>query len=248
MQALVALGSAEPSKDRMWRCLRNATRDSGRITAKMDVKGVGHAGPVPAVLCQSRVGAHLQSSSWYGKAAAGTIWRDASSGHAGAWAHRSKPVSSTGATHSTSPTMPWGARGAKSLAPMPDDFQVISVDEHIARIDGYGKKGFLVNGIEYHSAIICYGSLTFAWHVKNLKEVTKESLAVLDLIKPAPDILVLGSGANFHRFPEELVEHLRKNGTNVDIMATGNASSTFNILNQESRVVACALLPEWDSE
>mmetsp|Transcript_13684 Transcript_13684/g.23152 ORF Transcript_13684/g.23152 Transcript_13684/m.23152 type:complete len:228 (+) Transcript_13684:151-834(+) len=123
-----------------------------------------------------------------------------------------------------------------------NNFDLLTTDEHLARIDGYGENGFLVNGVEYHTPILCFGKLTFAWHVSSLNDVNMDSLAMVALLKPAPDVVIFGTGATSLKIPEELIEALRKAGTTVDVMSTANACTTFNILNQESRAVACALL------
>ncbi len=59
----------------------------------------------------------------------------------------------------------------------------------------------------------------------------------------AADIVVIGCGANIHRLPDTLTRGLAAKGIAVEVASTPNALATFNVLNQEGRVTAGALLP-----
>ena len=54
---------------------------------------------------------------------------------------------------------------------------------------------------------------------------------------------MLGCGAAGARQPEGLALALKAHGIRLEALDTGNAASTFNILQQEGRRVAAALLP-----
>jgi len=73
--------------------------------------------------------------------------------------------------------------------------------------------------------------------------MTIESLALVDLVKPAPDLVVLGTGRAIQRIPEALQKALEERNVAIEAIDTVNAMSTFNILNQEGRKVVGALLP-----
>jgi NADH dehydrogenase [ubiquinone] 1 alpha subcomplex assembly factor 3 len=60
--------------------------------------------------------------------------------------------------------------------------------------------------------------------------------------------LVIGVGKRYHKLPDEVLQYFRERHIAVDVMSTPNATSTFNILNQEGRVVGGAMLPEWDDD
>jgi NADH dehydrogenase [ubiquinone] 1 alpha subcomplex assembly factor 3 len=103
--------------------------------------------------------------------------------------------------------------------------------------------GFIVNGVQVEGPILACGDLWVLWDVRRLQDVTAASLALLDAVKPAPDIVVLGCGRRIGRPPAELVSALRRRGVAVEALDTVNAVATFNILNQEGRKVVGALLP-----
>ena len=56
-------------------------------------------------------------------------------------------------------------------------------------------------------------------------------------------MLIIGSGKTAHALPKEVTDYLHKLDVSVEVMDTLNASHTFNVLNQEGRFVAAALLP-----
>ncbi|GAB4813752.1 hypothetical protein N2152v2_000798 [Parachlorella kessleri] len=137
--------------------------------------------------------------------------------------------------------LPFGA--GRSYASKPDDYNLISVEVGIARIDGYDDTGFIVNDMQVEGAVLCYGDLVTLWRVKDLADISLETLALIDLIKPAPALLVVGCGRSIRTLPEALLHGLREKGISVEALDTVNAVATFNILNQEGRKVVGALLP-----
>lgn len=57
------------------------------------------------------------------------------------------------------------------------------------------------------------------------------------------DLLIIGCGRSSMRLPEAFTRGLAAKGISVEAIDTPNAAATFNILNQEGRKVAGALLP-----
>ena len=74
-------------------------------------------------------------------------------------------------------------------------------------------------------------------------EVTIESLRLLDLVKPLPELLVLGCGSSIRKVPNELMQALKERDISIEALDTVNAVATFNILNQEGRKVIGAMMP-----
>ena len=60
---------------------------------------------------------------------------------------------------------------------------------------------------------------------------------------PAADIVVIGCGETIQRLPDALTRGLAAKGIAVEVASTPNALATFNVLNQEGRITAGALLP-----
>ena len=74
-------------------------------------------------------------------------------------------------------------------------------------------------------------------------ELSVESFSVIRSAQPAVEILLLGSGPKMGLLPSKLRRELREAGIVVDVMETGAACRTYNVLLSEERRVAAALLP-----
>eukprot|EP00624_Nannochloropsis_granulata_P003391 evm.model.NODE_27169_length_92994_cov_27.080458.31 len=109
---------------------------------------------------------------------------------------------------------------------------------------GYDGGGFEVRDINYRGSILAMPSACFLWKPRKVEEITPESLAALMVVRPPIEILVVGSGEDFVGRPlaPATLAFLAANGVAVEHMDTTSACSTFNILNQEDRRVAAALL------
>ena len=78
------------------------------------------------------------------------------------------------------------------------------------------------------------------WQVQTFEQLSEEHFELL--LPFQPEILLLGTGAEL-RFPSPLVtKKLIEVNTGVEIMDTNAACRTYNILMEEGRNVAAALL------
>ena len=50
----------------------------------------------------------------------------------------------------------------------------------------YTSGGFTVNDTHVQGAVLCLSNLVLHWHVQSLADISVDSLAVLDIIKPKP--------------------------------------------------------------
>jgi uncharacterized protein len=74
--------------------------------------------------------------------------------------------------------------------------------------------------------------------------VPPETLAVLDLVHPPPEVLVLGCGARAPaRPPARLRAWLRERGASLELLRTADAVALFALLNDEGRPAVGAFLP-----
>ncbi|XP_061338870.1 uncharacterized protein LOC133285635 [Gastrolobium bilobum] len=115
-------------------------------------------------------------------------------------------------------------------------------DEQL-RFQGYNDTGFTVNGVEYEGSLLCVGNLLLSWKPKKFSEISADSLSFFQIVRPIPEILILGCGRNIQPVDPEIRRFIRSAGMKLEAVDSRNASSTFNILNEEGRVVAAALLP-----
>lgn len=57
------------------------------------------------------------------------------------------------------------------------------------------------------------------------------------------DICIIGTGPRIERLSEDLRKSMMMAGIGIEVMDTVNALATFNVLNEEGRVVVGAFLP-----
>src|ERR1043165_1819568 len=109
-------------------------------------------------------------------------------------------------------------------------------------IDRYGEDRFTVSGTVHHGSIIVFTDHTLAWPVRAITEVTLDSLQPILAVAEALEVVLLGCGARLTQIPRELRQMLRQSGLAAELMDTGAACRTYNVLAAEERKVAAALI------
>ena len=112
-----------------------------------------------------------------------------------------------------------------------------------APIDAYGNGGFRFGSLSHQGALLFLPSGIHRWDV-----VDPGALALADfgkVRKEAGDIelLLIGTGEAFGLLDQTISDALKAEGIKIDIMDTGAAVRTLNILLSDGRAVAAALLP-----
>lgn len=111
-------------------------------------------------------------------------------------------------------------------------------------IDAYGDGGFRVSGIRVEGSVIVFPDRLHRWGVAALAEL---SSALLDQVRLAGqagqvDLLLLGTGDRMAQIDRGLRQELRAAGVVIEVMDTGAACRTYNVLLAEGRKVAAALI------
>lgn len=109
-------------------------------------------------------------------------------------------------------------------------------------IDAYGGGGFRFAEMSHRGSILALPSGVRAWEVTEPAGITPESLSPLLAEGGAVNLLLLGTGAEIVFVPEALRRFLKEAGIGLDVMQTGAAARTYNILMAENRKVAAALI------
>jgi len=111
-------------------------------------------------------------------------------------------------------------------------------------LQAYGKGGFRVSDTEWKGAVIVFPVRTVTWNVATLADLTLEAFApVGEASDPPIELLLIGTGQRMALLPSKLQTGLRAMGFGIDVMDTGAACRTYNVLIGEERRVAAALLP-----
>ncbi len=109
-------------------------------------------------------------------------------------------------------------------------------------IQSYAADGFKISGVSYGGAVVVTPSLVIPWDVGVLTDdINVDSFSFLD--NQETDVLLLGTGKSFQFIPVALKEAVKQYGSTLDVMDTGAACRTYNVLMAEGRRVAAALFP-----
>ena len=111
-----------------------------------------------------------------------------------------------------------------------------------APIDAYGEGGFRFAGMSHRGSLLIVPSGIYAWHVSLPHEIDEHSLARIFDEAADIDLLLIGSGRDPIALPGLLREKLREARISTDTQPTGGAASTYNVLLDEGRRVAAALI------
>jgi len=109
-------------------------------------------------------------------------------------------------------------------------------------IDAYGDGGFRLNEQRFDGSILLTPRGLYPWEPSELKETTRASLEPLIECADEFDFLLVGSGVGFAQLPKDIVGFLSDARIVPDVMTTGAACRTYNILRFEERRVAAALI------
>lgn len=111
-------------------------------------------------------------------------------------------------------------------------------------IDGYGDGGFRVSGARVEGSVIVFPDRLFAWGAAELAEVTATTLEAVSSAGKAGqvELLLLGTGARMSQIDRGLRRELRAAGVVIEVMDTGAACRTYNVLLAEGRKVVAALI------
>lgn len=109
-------------------------------------------------------------------------------------------------------------------------------------IDAYGNGGFRFADMSHRGSILVLPSGIRAWSVSSIAEVTAETLAPVFAEAADLDLLLLGTGVDVAAIPERLRLRFRDARIGLDVMQSGAAARTYNILLAENRKVGAALI------
>lgn len=111
-----------------------------------------------------------------------------------------------------------------------------------APIDAYGNGGFRFADMSHRGSILCLPSAVLAWNAVTVADVTPALIALLQEEGAAGGVLLLGTGRTA-AFPEgQVMAAFRDAGLWLEVMDTGAAARTYNVLLAEERSVSAALL------
>lgn len=107
-------------------------------------------------------------------------------------------------------------------------------------IQRYGNGGFRVSGVAFTGSVIVTPDRTVNWPATSIAALTAADFA--PLLGEQLDVCLVGCGRDMRPLKAELRTALKDAGITVDLMDTGAACRTYNVLMGEGRAVAAALI------
>ncbi|MCS5597534.1 MAG: Mth938-like domain-containing protein [Alphaproteobacteria bacterium] len=118
----------------------------------------------------------------------------------------------------------------------------ISSDSKV--IQAYKDGKFKVSGEDFSGGVMVFPTDVKPWSAaENINQLTEEDFAPILAAKDDFEVLLIGTGADFAFLDPKLKAFLQKNGITPELMNTGAACRTFNVLLSEGRKVCAAMLP-----
>ena len=108
--------------------------------------------------------------------------------------------------------------------------------------DAYGNGGFRFSDMSHRGSLLALPSGIRAWPVASLADLTDEVLDPVFAEGGELELLLFGTGADIAALPAAFRTRFREAGIGLDVMQTGAAARTYNILLAENRKVGAALI------
>ncbi len=111
-------------------------------------------------------------------------------------------------------------------------------------IQGYGDGGFRIAGKRFQGPILVLPGGILPWTAASVSDISYESFRPAIDAAGDIDVLLLGSGTRISPVDRALIQRMRdEHGIAIDVMDTGAACRTFNVLLTDGRHVAAGLIP-----
>ncbi len=109
-------------------------------------------------------------------------------------------------------------------------------------IDAYGNGGFRFADMSHRGSILILPSGIRAWPIVSISELKDDMLDPVFTEADQLELLLLGTGLDIAAIPERVRARFREARIGLDVMQTGAAARTYNILLAENRRIGAALI------
>lgn len=113
---------------------------------------------------------------------------------------------------------------------------------HPAPIEAYGNGGFRFAGMSHKGSLLALPTGIWAWEPASVQALDPEAFVDVIALADALSFLILGTGRTLAMPPKPVREALQAAGLGLEVMDTGAAARTYNILLEEKRPIAAALI------
>ena len=110
-------------------------------------------------------------------------------------------------------------------------------------IQSYGDGVIQIAEQRYQEPVLVTSDRTFLFSAVDMAGLSLENFADLEIVDPRPELVLFGCGASIQPLATEIRIGLKERGMVTELMPTGAACRTFNVLLSEQRRVAAVLFP-----
>lgn len=121
------------------------------------------------------------------------------------------------------------------------EFTEITSSEE-AFIAGYGDGGFRMGEGRFDGSMLITPTGFYPWDVQTKEDISIENLNLILEMADQIEILIIGMGVSMAFLPKDIRHMFAKNDIAIEVMDTGAAARTYNVLLQEGRKVTAALI------
>jgi len=111
-----------------------------------------------------------------------------------------------------------------------------------AFIAGYGDGGFRMGESRFEGSMLITPSGFYPWDAQKHSDITLEGLKPILENSDNIELLVIGTGQSMAFVAKEIRKSFADKDIAIEVMDTGAAARTYNVLLQEGRMVTAALI------
>ncbi len=115
--------------------------------------------------------------------------------------------------------------------------------EDLLLIEGYGGGGFRLMGKKFEGGALVLPTGVFPIKPSDLSTVEPNDFDPIFNLDQWIELMLVGTGKTMQLLPKPIKEYLQERGLSFDIMDTGAAARTHNVLLMEGRQIATFLIP-----
>ena len=109
-------------------------------------------------------------------------------------------------------------------------------------LDAYGNGGFRFAGMSHRGSLLILPSGIYAWPFASIEEIDVDAFQLLFEEADRVEFLIFGTGEGQNFPAPDLHKAFIEASVGLEVMDTGAAARTYNVLQAEGRAVAAALL------
>ncbi|MCK0070536.1 Mth938-like domain-containing protein [Kordiimonas laminariae] len=115
-------------------------------------------------------------------------------------------------------------------------------EEDLLLVDGYGDGGFRLQGVKVAGSVVVLEDGFHPVKATSLLDLAEDDFVSVLAAPNKPEFILIGTGERMNLLPATLRKYLEEKGYPYELMDTGAAARTFNVLRMEDRRVAALLL------